>query len=136
MKQWTRKVDVFSYDLLFVPVHLGMHWCLAVVDFAQSGVYYFDSMGGNNRACLEALCEYLRKEHMDKKNEEYSMNNFEMVVMKDIPQQNNSSDCGMFSCKFAEYLSRRAAITFDQADMPYFRQRMMLEIVKNNILHP
>ena len=60
----------------------------------------------------------------------------QMVVMKDIPQQNNSSDCGMFSCKFAEYLSRRAEITFDQADMPYFRRRMMWEIVKNNILHP
>ena len=60
----------------------------------------------------------------------------QMVVMKDIPQQNNSSDCGMFSCKFAEYLSRRADITFDQADMPYFRRRMMWEIVKNNILHP
>ena len=38
----------------------------------------------------------------------------QMVVMSDIPQQNNSSDCGMFSCKFAEYLSRRADITFDQ----------------------
>ena len=101
-------------------------------------MYYYDSMGGNNRACLEALCEYLRKEHLDKKQEEYSTDGFQvcfcvnlvilsekhciqnvssfpqMVVMKDIPQQNNSSDCGMFSCKFAEYLSRRADITFDQ----------------------
>ena len=154
-------MDVFSYDLLLVPVHLGMHWCLAVVDFSvpgkgefiasksldnpitisSTGVYYYDSMGGNNRACLEALCDYLRKEHEDKKKEEYSTDGFQvgifakcyydifcqyaifypspqMVVMKDIPQQNNSSDCGMFSCKFAEYLSRRADITFDQGRAP------------------
>ena len=26
----------------------------------------------------------------------------------------NGSDCGMFSCKFAEYISRRAKITFSQ----------------------
>ena len=37
MKRWTRKVDVFSYDILLVPVHLGMHWCLAVVDFSVPG---------------------------------------------------------------------------------------------------
>lgn len=78
VKRWTRKVDVFSYDLLLVPVHLGMHWCLAVVDFAQPGVYYFDSMGGNNRACLEALCEYLRKEHQDKKGKPYSTDDFQV----------------------------------------------------------
>ena len=43
-----------------------------------------------------------------------------MVVMKDIPQQEqgNSSDCGMFTCKFAEYISRRADITFDQGRPP------------------
>ena len=26
----------------------------------------------------------------------------------------NGSDCGMFACKFAEYLSRRARISFTQ----------------------
>ena len=35
-------------------------------------------MGGNNRACLEALCEYLRKEHLDKKQEEYSTDGFQV----------------------------------------------------------
>ena len=61
-----------------------------------------------------------------------------MVVKDDIPQQDkkNKSDCGMFVCKFAEYLSRGAEMTFNQANMPYFRRRMMWEIVKNNILHP
>ena len=71
-------MDVFSYDLLLVPVHQGLHWCLAVVDFSVPGVYYYDSMGGENRACLEALCEYLRKEHLDKKKEEYSTDGFQV----------------------------------------------------------
>lgn len=30
VKRWTKKVDVFSVDLLLVPIHLGVHWCLAV----------------------------------------------------------------------------------------------------------
>jgi sentrin-specific protease 1 len=58
------------------------------------------------------------------------------VIVKIIPQQNNSSDCGMFACQFSEYLSRRANNTFAQADMPYFRNRMIYEIVKKDLLHP
>ena len=27
-------------------------------------------------------------------------------ILQDIPQQMNGSDCGMFACKFSEYLSR------------------------------
>ena len=26
LKRWTRKIDIFSYDLIVIPVHLGMHW--------------------------------------------------------------------------------------------------------------
>ena len=58
------------------------------------------------------------------------------VIVKDIPQQMNGSDCGMFTCKFAEYLSRNANITFSQEDMPYFRRRMIYEIVEAKLMHP
>jgi len=30
VRRWTKQVDLFSYDYVLVPVHLGMHWCLAV----------------------------------------------------------------------------------------------------------
>jgi hypothetical protein len=43
VKRWTCKVDLFSYDLVLIPVHLGLHWCLAAVDFGQRKVSYYDS---------------------------------------------------------------------------------------------
>ncbi|KIH51212.1 hypothetical protein ANCDUO_18704 [Ancylostoma duodenale] len=30
VKRWTRKVDIFAHDVLLVPVHLSVHWCMAV----------------------------------------------------------------------------------------------------------
>ncbi|KAG6921181.1 SUMO1/sentrin specific peptidase 1 [Chelydra serpentina] len=52
VKRWTKKVDVFSVDVLLVPIHLGVHWCLAVIDFRKKTITYYDSMGGiNNEAC-------------------------------------------------------------------------------------
>ncbi len=56
--------------------------------------------------------------------------------MKSIPQQQNGSDCGMFSCKFAEYLSRGADLTFKQDDMQYYRDRMIYELIKSELMSP
>lgn len=136
IKRWTKKVDVFGQDLLLVPVHLGMHWCLATVDFRDKCVRYYDSMLGDNDRCLQALLEYLHQEHQDKKKSPYNTDDWSLENVKNIPQQMNGSDCGMFSCKFAEYLARDAHITFNQEHMPYFRRRMVYEIVTNGLLSP
>ena len=36
---------------------------------------------------------------MDKKGSTFDTSNFQSVIVKDIPQQMNGSDCGMFTCK-------------------------------------
>ncbi|XP_070565219.1 sentrin-specific protease 1-like isoform X2 [Ptychodera flava] len=134
LRRWTRKVDIFEKDLVVVPVHLGMHWCLAVIDFRYKTISYYDSMGGENPKCLNALREYLRSEHLDKKKSDYDLSGWSLHCIKDIPQQMNGSDCGMFACKYAEYISRDAKITFSQDDMPYFRRRMVWEILHKQLL--
>merc|ERR1719154_554432 len=106
------------------------------IDIKKKAITYYDSMGGNNLACLRALTDYVKDEHLAKKGKALDMSSWKQVVAKEIPQQMNGSDCGMFTCKFAEYLSRRARITFSQKDMPYFRRRMVYEIVENTLLHP
>jgi sentrin-specific protease 1 len=55
LRRWTRKVDIFAHDLILVPIHLGMHWTLACVDFTCKEIRYYDSMNGNNNECLKAL---------------------------------------------------------------------------------
>ncbi|XP_069960155.1 sentrin-specific protease 1-like isoform X3 [Cherax quadricarinatus] len=134
VRRWTKKVDVFTYDLLLVPVHLGMHWCLATIDFQTKSIQYYDSMLGTNDQCLEALLDYLISEHEDKKKSPYNASDWILTNVKSIPQQMNGSDCGMFACKFAEYLSRNAPITFQQQHMPYFRRRMVYEIVNATLM--
>ena len=91
---------------------------------------------GNNKAALRGIFSYLQQEHWAKKGSELDPNEWKQLIVKKIPQQMNGSDCGMFTCKFAEYLSRRARFTFSQSDMPYFRRRMVYEISKNVLLCP
>lgn len=134
LKRWTRRVDIFAHDLLLVPVHLGVHWCLAVIDFRDRTIRYYDSMGGRNDECLKALGKYLREESKDKKKKELDLTDWTYETVKDIPQQMNGSDCGMFALKYAEYITRDAKITFDQMHMPYFRRRMVYEILTQKLL--
>jgi len=136
VRRWTKKEDIFSYDILLIPVHLGIHWCLATIDVKNKSINYYDSMNGNNQTCLDLLQRYLQEEHQDKKKAPMDLSGWKQEIKKDIPQQMNGSDCGMFTCKFAEYLSRRAKLTLSQQDMPYFRKRMVYEIVKLDLMKP
>ncbi|KAM7411900.1 hypothetical protein PAMA_021736 [Pampus argenteus] len=136
VRRWTKKMDIFSKDILLVPVHLGVHWCLSVVDFRKKAVMYFDSMGGNNDEACTILFKYLQQESKDKKGKELDTSGWSLHSKKrnEIPQQMNGSDCGMFTCKYADYITKDKSITFTQKHMPYFRKRMVWEILNHKLL--
>lgn len=136
VRRWTKKMDIFSKDILLVPVHLGVHWCLSVVDFRKKAILYFDSMGGNNDEACRILFDYLQQESKDKKGKEMDTSGWTLHSKKrhEIPQQMNGSDCGMFTCKYADYITKDKPITFTQEHMPYFRKRMVWEIVNHKLL--
>lgn len=134
VKRWTRKIDIFSYDLILIPIHLGMHWCLAVIDFKNKEIVYYDSLRGNNPQCIMGLKKYLDDESKDKKKCAFNFDDWKEIMPKSIPEQMNGCDCGVFACKYAEYRSRDAKFTFTQENMPYFRQRMVYEICTKKLL--
>ena len=45
VRRWTRKFDIFSYDLLFVPMHIGgNHWVHVVGDLRTRALEHNDSL--------------------------------------------------------------------------------------------
>jgi sentrin-specific protease 1 len=134
LKRWTRKVDIFAQDLIIIPIHLNIHWCMAIIDFRDKTIIYYDSMGNNNPQCLATLQLYLHEESLDKKKQPYVTSDWELKSSRNIPQQTNGSDCGVFSCMFAEYVCANREITFTQDDMPYFRNKMIYEILNVKIV--
>ncbi|XP_043286871.1 sentrin-specific protease 1-like [Venturia canescens] len=59
IKRWTKKVNLFEFEKVMVPIHLGHHWCLAVIDLKKKTISYYDSLGGENPQYLENLFQYL-----------------------------------------------------------------------------
>ena len=136
VKRWTKKVDIFSQSLILIPVNLQFHWYLVTIDNDAKKIVYYDSWGKHHKSVLEMIASYLESEHLDKKGSKLDLGKWSQITAQNIPQQNNGWDCGMFVCKYAEYLSRRAEFTFKQYNMPYFRRRMVYEISRNKILYP
>ncbi|XP_017003786.2 sentrin-specific protease 1-like [Drosophila takahashii] len=134
VKRWTRKVDIFAKDVIPVPVHVnGVHWCMAIIHMRNQTIHYYDSMGQPNQAVLNALEAYLREESLDKRKKPFDTSGFRIESATNVPRQQNGSDCGVYSCMFAEYISRDVPITFCQTEMEYFRRKMVLEIAAGEI---
>jgi len=132
VRRWTRRVDIFEKDRILFPINLNnSHWALAMIDLENRTVEYFDSLGFPHRKILDDLLRWLCDESEDKKKKELDVDSYEIIVHeKRIPQQSNSDDCGVFMCKFADYLSRGLVPSFDSSSMNYFRCRMAHEVMR------
>ncbi|KFQ69894.1 Sentrin-specific protease 2, partial [Phaethon lepturus] len=136
VKRWTRAVDLFKHDLILVPIHLRVHWALVVIDVRKKTIKYFDSMGQKGDKICETLFQYLQEESREKRNLELTLLEWTLHSMEshEIPQQLNGSDCGVFMCKYADFILRDKPITFTQNHMPYFRKKMVWEIIHQQLL--
>ncbi|GBC09622.1 hypothetical protein RclHR1_00900008 [Rhizophagus clarus] len=131
------KVDIFSLDMVIVPIHLQIHWALAVINIKERRLEYYDSMSkGCNESVLSLLKHYVEEEYKDKKKaSSYDMSEWKYYRVNNLPQQTNAYDCGVFSMTFAEHISRGASVHFAPPKyMKYFRLKMMWEIINSELL--
>ncbi|XP_058518167.1 sentrin-specific protease 2 isoform X2 [Ochotona princeps] len=136
VKRWTKGVNLFEQELILVPIHRKVHWSLVVMDLRKKCLKYLDSMGQKGHRICEILLQYLQDESKTKRNIDLNLLEWSHYSMKphEIPQQLNGSDCGMFTCKYADYISRDKPITFTQHQMPLFRKKMVWEILHQQLL--
>ncbi|XP_029350432.1 sentrin-specific protease 2 isoform X2 [Echeneis naucrates] len=136
VKRWTKAVDLFVYDLILVPLHLGFHWAMAVIDLKSKTVKSYDSMGQRHDDICSQLLLYLMEEHRSKKGRELDSAKWTIGSLRptEIPQQKNGSDCGVFACKYADYIAKGLPLTFKQCHMPLFRKLMIWEILNQRLL--
>ncbi|GAB4818844.1 hypothetical protein N2152v2_005890 [Parachlorella kessleri] len=124
---------ILDCDRIIVPVHQGIHWVCAMVDVTNKALYYYDSLKGEDHTCLNNLAQYVADEYKSKRNQTVDTSTWDRVFPKNIPQQQNGCDCGVFTLLFADYAGRDAPMTFTQRDIDYFRVKIVNELLNLHI---
>eukprot|EP00388_Colpodella_angusta_P020798 GDKJ01052343.1.p1 GENE.GDKJ01052343.1~~GDKJ01052343.1.p1 ORF type:complete len:417 (+),score=63.07 GDKJ01052343.1:15-1265(+) len=152
--RWTKrkKIDIFNFDSVLFPVHVGEnHWTLGAVDLHQHTVSVYDSLGGGNGLFCELVVRWIADEWQDKKGTPYSDGGRSWTVVSGsnrkgadgkkeagvvggVPLQNNSYDCGVFTCLFAERLAAGGTFIFRQTDMDVARRKITVCLSKGVVL--
>ena len=62
------------------------------------------------------------------------MEKFEVSIEKNIPEQENGIDCGVFLREYAENLAQKLKFQFTQNDMEFIREHMKTEISQTALI--
>ncbi|KAH0448192.1 hypothetical protein IEQ34_021992 [Dendrobium chrysotoxum] len=97
VRRWTTKkklgYTLIECDKVFVPIHKGKHWCLAVINIKNETFQYLDSLGGEDIHVLEVLARYLMEETRDKGDTEIDSTSWKKELVDDLPLQKNWRVC-------------------------------------------
>jgi len=136
--RWTSKIDVFSYNLLLLPIHSNDHWTLIVFDRKLNNYAYLDSLATSDYDLTNSVAtyhihnfaSYLVEESMNKRKIPYDRDSAKIAGCTNIPTQDNETDCGAFICAYAENFARGELkqFLFDQSDLKYLRFKMCYEL--------
>lgn len=137
VRKWTRKLNIFEKDYLFIPVNFSLHWSLLVIchpgeivtfkddDLMNSPkvpcILHMDSLKGNHKGLGKLIRSYLLEEWKGRHSEcpddvESRFSNLRFVHLE-LPQQENSSDCGLFLLHYVELFLEEAPLAFSPTNI-------------------
>ncbi|KAL7524200.1 hypothetical protein ACHAXR_002362 [Thalassiosira sp. AJA248-18] len=135
VRGWGKKVpggDVFNLKYIVCPVNIGnMHWCCAVIFMEEKRIQYYDSMRGTDKGKMEGILSYLKDEYKKNHDDIFDASGWALVdCSRDIYCQRNGFDCGVFTCMYADFISRDLLPVFQQSHISKCRDRIAASILK------
>ncbi|XP_002522657.2 probable ubiquitin-like-specific protease 2A isoform X3 [Ricinus communis] len=132
VRKWTKKVNLFEKDFIFIPVNYSLHWSLIVICHPGEVAHFrdeeceiapkvpcilhMDSIRGSHRGLKNLiqsyLCEEWKERHSEILDDASSKFSCLRFVPLELPQQENSFDCGLFLLHYVELFLEGVPINF------------------------
>ncbi|CAM0949412.1 unnamed protein product [Alopecurus aequalis] len=140
VRKWTRKIDIFSKDFLFIPVNFSLHWSLIVIchpgevvksedDEAEKHgkvpcILHMDSLKGTHTGLKDIIQSYLWEEWTERHPESALDVSDKFLNLRflplELPQQDNLFDCGLFLLHYVELFLLDAPSSFNPLKIDVF----------------
>lgn len=122
--------NLFDCERLFFPIHLSLHWTLAIVDFKTQSFIYLDSYHYQNGLVLDNLAQYIADQTKVQKLTSIDVNMWTQLYPKDILKQKDSYNCGMYLIMFAYCYSLGKPYRFNWSDKNSSRRKTVLQLMQ------
>ena len=126
-------VDIFSLDILFIPVHIPNHWFCIAIYITEKLMVCYDSNGQKHRREDELLLVYrfLVDEHFIQKGQPLSGQwRLQFTHPRTTPQQIDGHNCGVYTIMYADCLSLGYKLDFHHEHVINYRNHMALKILE------
>ncbi|PON37511.1 Ulp1 protease family, C-terminal catalytic domain containing protein [Parasponia andersonii] len=142
VRKWTRKVNLFEKDYIFIPVNYSLHWSLLVIchpgeapnlevlDEESEGtskvpcILHMDSIKGSHKGLKNLMQSYLCEEWKERhsgRTEDVSSKFLNLrFISLELPQQENLFDCGIFLLHYVELFLEEAPLEFSPFNISKF----------------
>lgn len=99
LSRWMKRNGVEGSKLLkcerlFLPINMGSHWTLLIINGTDCSIEYLDSMGGDGKMQFQVARELVKAEL----GQDYHAQEWVELKRNKSSMQNNMSDCGVFAC--------------------------------------
>ncbi|WOL01399.1 hypothetical protein Cni_G10115 [Canna indica] len=132
VRKWTRKVNIFEKDYIFIPVNFNLHWSLLVIchpgEIVKSEdsetdcnkvpcILHMDSIKGSHSGLKNIIQSYIWEEWKERHPEASEDDSSKFLNLRfvslEVPQQENSFDCGLFLLHYVELFLEKTPMNFD-----------------------
>ncbi|XP_061348620.1 probable ubiquitin-like-specific protease 2B isoform X2 [Gastrolobium bilobum] len=140
VRKWTRRINLFEKDYIFIPVNFNLHWSLIVIchpgEMASFNdeeldksprvpcILHMDSIKGYHSGLKNLVQSYLWEEWRERQKdtcEDLSSRFLNMRFLSvALPQQENSYDCGLFLLHYLELFLAEAPLNLNPFKLPKF----------------
>ena len=136
VKNWTRHLNIFTKQLILIPIHLPSHWAMVSIHMRERSIVYSDSLGGKGTLIFKNVSRYLSEEWKVKHQgfKEPVWTYVDASHTCNLPQQMGGTECGVFVCGFAYCLSQDVSVhSFTAPLTSFFRKSVALSIVNKDL---
>uniref|UniRef100_A0A1I8EQ58 Ulp1 protease n=2 Tax=Wuchereria bancrofti TaxID=6293 RepID=A0A1I8EQ58_WUCBA len=116
IQYWLEDEDIFDADFLVIPVNEYNHWSLTIISMScltkqlsisELLIIIFDSQQSVELSCTEDIVNtlrtfLLRASELSARKENLLTKQIKAVIPKNLPQQENDVDCGLYILEYAQ----------------------------------
>ena len=128
--------NIFNHDLIFIPLKYLSSIMLCIVDVKKKELCLYNPNGRNleiKRLVLKKIWNFLDQVHRKMFKQPLKKRHFTFSSGKNIPLARNFYDTGVFTCLYAESISRNVY----QPELPnkvlFYRHKLIHEVLTRKI---